>query len=474
MAIVGALRCTGNLRSVPASARQALVLAAVLACGCLPSVAAAEQQEHMVAGAIGQADATDPTVPEDWRVRGQFTNVSQWHPAFTSPYSGANSLSSRADSNETTDVTLYAGLRLSESSEVWANPEVDQGFGLSNTMGMAGFPSGEAYKVGANAPYLRIPRLFYRKVIGLGGEQRSVDSAANQLAGARSADNVTLTVGKFSVVDMFDTNTYAHDPRNDFMNWAIVESGAFDYAADSWGYSYGASVEWTQSRWTWRNGFFNLSKVPNERNMDMSFAQHEAVTELEERHQLLGRPGKLKLLLFLNHARMGSYADAVQLAKQTNTAPNTALVRRGSSQTGFAVNFEQELSANFGAFARASQNSGSREAYEFADITRSVSAGVSAQGDRWGRHDDTVGMAAVVNGLSDAARQYFAAGGLGILIGDGQLRHYAPEKIGELYYSLKASDHFKISVDYQHVINPAYNHDRGPVSIYGIRIHGES
>ena len=416
-----------------------------------------------------------PDTQNDRQLKGQFTHITQWHPAFTSPYSGANSLSGANDSNETTDLTLIAGLRLSSSSEIWANPEIDQGFGLNNTLGVAGFPSGEALKVGANAPYLRLPRLFYRNVTNLGGAEQTIAPGPNQMGGTRTADNVILTLGKFSAVDVFDTNTYAHDPRADFMNWSIVESGAYDYAADAWGYSYGASLEWTQSWWTARGGLFALSKIPNGKVLDPEFKQREWVGELEERHQLGGRPGKLKVLAYVNQGLMGSYVEAVQLAQQTNGTPDTGLVRRGSSSAGGALNFEQEVSPTLGTFARASMNNGSKEVFEFTEINQSVAAGLSAHGDNWGRRDDTFGLAGVANGLSGAARRYFAAGGIGVLIGDGKLPHYGLENIVETYYSyaLSTADRLVLTLDYQHINNPAYNRDRGPVSIFGVRLHAE-
>jgi high affinity Mn2+ porin len=436
-----------------------------------------------IAGEIGVQSAaasksgslpTDPAsidVTPAYRVLGQFTYVTQGYPSFTASYSGQNSLDPKTSSAETLDVTLFAGMRLSENSEVWADAELDQGFGLSDTLGMAGFPSGEAYKVGANEAYLRLPRLFYRKVVGLGGTPQPVDVAANQMAGFRVEDNVVLTLGKFSVADVFDTNRYAHDPRQDFLNWSIIESGAFDYAADAWGYAYGASAEWTRQWWTLRGGFFDLSKAPNGKVLDASFKQYEVVTELEERHRLGGRAGRVKLLLFDNRAKMGSYADAVNLAEQTNTLPEMVNVRHDSSQGGMAINVEQELSSGFGGFARVSRNEGAKEAYDFTDINRSVSAGISVQGNRWRRDRDTLGFAAAVNGLSSAAQQYFAAGGMGILIGDGQLAHYGLEKISEIYYLFGVTDSIRIAADFQYVINPAYNRDRGPISIFGARIH---
>ena len=421
-----------------------------------------------------QVSTAAPIASDTWGMYGQFTYVSQYHPAFTAPYTGNNSLSPGAANAKTTDMTLFAGMRVG-NGELWINPEVDQGFGLSNTQGIAGFPSGEAYKVGANSPYLRLPRVFYRQVFNLGGEEQSIPTAANQLARHQTADNVILTMGKFSVVDIFDTNAYAHDPRSDFFNWSVVDSGAFDYAADAWGYTKGASIEWTESWWTVRGGFFDLSTIPNTTVLDHTFAQHEWVGELEERHQLSGHPGKLKLLGFINQGSMGSYTDALQLALQTNSTPDTARVRRGSSRSGFALNLEQELASDLGAFARASANEGSKEAFDFTEINRSVAAGLSLKGNRWGHADDTAGLAFVANGLSNAARSYFAAGGMGIVIGDRQLPHYGLEKIMEAYYSyaVQEIDHLTLSLNYQYVVNPAYNRDRGPVNFFGVRLHKE-
>ena len=219
-----------------------------------------------VAAMNGSSPATsmtnDSPPPEIWAIHGQLTNVTQRHPRFSSPYSGENSLDASGRAEETTDITLYAGLRLWQGAELWINPEIDQGFGLSNTVGVAGFPSGEAYKVGANKPYLRLPRAFIRQVIAMGGDEQRVEAAANQLAGTKAADNLTITIGKFSVGDIFDINSYAHDPRADFLNWSLIDSGAFDYAADAWGFTYGAAAEWTQSNWTVRGGVFQLSKIP--------------------------------------------------------------------------------------------------------------------------------------------------------------------------------------------------------------------
>lgn len=419
----------------------------------------------------GTADS-EASTPEQWAVHGQFTNITQTHAAFKSPYSGSNSLSGNGDTQATTDLTLMLGLRLWRGAELWLTPEYDQGYGFDNTLGVAGFPNGGAYKVGAIAPYYRLPRAFIRQVIALGDVQEKVEASAMQLGGTRAADNFTLTVGKFAATDIFDNNTYAHDPRADFLNWSAVDGGAFDYAADSWGYTFGAAGEWNKDNWTLRAGAFELSAVPNGFVQDIDFTQHAVMVEAEARHQWLGHPGKLKLLAYVNHGAMGSYRDAVQMGIATGNAPDMSLVRRMSTSSGIVLNAEQELAPDVGAFVRISANLGEKETYEFTDIHRSVLAGLSLKGTRWGRSGDTLGVAVIENRISGAAQAYFAAGGLGVLVGDGAL-NYAPEQIFEAYYSLHVNSHLKIALDYQRVNNPAYNQDRGPVSIYGLRVHAE-
>ena len=420
----------------------------------------------MLATAQAHADS------EDWAVHGQWTTVSQKHNHFNSPYQGANSLDAQGRSEETTDLTVFAGVRLGANTEFWINPEIDQGAGLSNTIGLASFASGEAYKIGSNNPYLRVPRAFVRHVMPLGGDSDKVEGAANQLAGTRAQDNVTLTVGKMSVTDIFDTNSYAHDPRGDFLNWALIDAGAFDYAADAWGFTYGAAAEWTQGDWTARAGVYQLSPEPNGKIVKPDFSQIMLVAEFEQRYQWAGHPGKVKLLGFANHGGMADYADAVALGIAQNAAPDVKLVRRKAWRPGVAVNLEQEVAADLGLFLRASANDGVKEAYEFTEINRSLSGGMALKGARWGRPDDTVGLAGVVNAISGDARNYFARGGMGILIGDGAL-DYGQEKIVEAYYAAKLCKPATLSLDFQRIDNPAYNHARGPVNLVAVRMHAE-
>lgn len=421
----------------------------------------------------GAAAATgaDPDT-EDWAIHAQATNVYQKNTSFRSSYSGRNSLNAGGDTEETTDVTLFAGLRLARNTELWINPEIDQGFGLADTTGMAGFPSGEAYKIGAHAPYLRVPRLFVRHVVPLGADSEAVEAGPNQLAGDVATDKLTITAGKFGVTDVFDTNRYAHDPRADFLNWSLIDSGAFDYAADPWGFTYGIAAELERGSRTWRAGLFQLSPLPNDKIVAPHFGQYMLVGELEQRYRWRGHPGALRLLGFANKARMGRYDEALALAARQGGVPDTAAVRRPGWRAGLVLNLEQELAPGIGLFARAGANDGSKEAYEFTEINRSLAAGLAFEGEHWGRAGDRFGIAGVVNQISGDARAYLARGGIGILIGDGGLS-YGAEKIVEAYYAARLASWLSLSFDVQHATNPAYNKSRGPVPIYALRLHAQ-
>ena len=227
----------------------------------------------------------------NFSLHAQTTLLMQYAPRFRSPYVGTNSLYPN-QARETWDATFYAGLRLWEGAELWINPEIDQGFGLSSTLGVAGFVSGEAYKVGSSVPYARVPRMFVRQTIDLGGESQKVEAGINQFASKQTADRLVITVGKFGATDIFDTNKYAHDPRSDFFNWALVDTGTWDYAADAWGYTYGAAVEWYKGDWTLRGGLFDLSVTPNNTDLDPRFEQFQWIGEIEHRHRALGHAGQ--------------------------------------------------------------------------------------------------------------------------------------------------------------------------------------
>ena len=414
-----------------------------------------------------------PVVPDPDRVNfhGQMTFLEQAYPAFRSPYQGPQSLPGGGQGRETSDASLFVGVRLWRGAEMWINPEIDQGFGLANTLGVAGFTSGEAYKVGQTYPYARLPRAFIRQTIDLGGDTGKVEAGTSQFAGSQTANWLVLTVGKLSVVDIFDYNKYAHDPRNDFLNWSIVDTGTFDYAADAWGYTYGATTEWYQGYWTVRAGLFDLSIVPNSADLDPTFSQFQSVGEIERRYELWGHPGKIAVTGFLTRGRMGTFADAIALGLATGTTPTTAAVRVYQSRGGVSMNLEQEITSNVGAFVRAGWADGTKEPFEFTDIDRTAAAGLSIGGKPWGRPDDTIGVAGVINDIAPIHQAYFNAGGLGILVGDGQLPHPGFEQIFETYYSYALNAWMRVSFDYQFVNNPGYNTDRGPVNVFAGRFH---
>jgi high affinity Mn2+ porin len=416
--------------------------------------------------------AAIPAEEQNFAVHGQFTYVEQQTSEFNAPYSGPNSLSPDRGA-ETTDATLYLGARLWSGAEGWINGELDQGFGLDNTLGVAGFPSGEAYKVGKNQPYLRMPRLFIRQTLNLDDTRRTIEASANQLGGARSADRLVITVGKFSIGDVFDTNQYAHDPRIDFLNWTAIDAGTFDYAADAWGYTVGAAIEWYRGAWTLRGGLFDMSDVPNSAHLDPGFHEFQYIVEVERRHAMGSLPGRLALTIYQSHARMGLLDDAVQLAESTGSAVDIAAVRSYRTRAGASLNLEQQIAPDLGLFARLGKAAGDVEAYEFTDIDRTVSIGLSLQGNRWHRPDDTLGLAAIDNAISASRERYLNAGGLGILVGDGRLPHPGPEQIVETYYSLAMLHFAHLSFDYQWINHPAYNRDRGPVSVVAVRLHAQ-
>lgn len=423
--------------------------------------------------AVASARAEDNSAPGSFAFHAQTTITDQGNLAFSSPYAGSNSLPAKAEGRETADVTAFIGVRAWGGAEIWINPELDQGFGLHDTLGIAGFPSGEAYKVGRSNPYVRLQRLFLRQTIDLSGAVSKVDPDLNQFGGSQRANRIVLTIGKFAVTDVFDTNTYAHDPKHDFLNWALIDAGTFDYAADAWGYTVGASAEWYQGAWTWRLGAFDLSKVPNSEKLDPHFGQFQLIAELERRYSIAGHDGAVKTTAFLSRSRMGAFADAIALGAATETSADVALVRKYRSRTGVDLSLQQTLGGGLGLFARGGWASGNVEPYEFADIDRTASGGVSIRGKRWGRAGDTVALGVVVNGISKIHQAYFNAGGLGILVGDGRLPHPSTENIMEAYYDAALTNALHLSIDYQFVEHPAYNHDRGPVSILAARLHAQ-
>jgi len=412
---------------------------------------------------------TDPE-SDRWEIHGQTTFLPQGYPAFRAPYSGPNSLTPAPQLQETWSNSLYLNARLWEGGEVYYNPELLQGFGLNDTVGVAGFPSGEAQKSNFPYPHYNTSRLFVRQTFGFGGEQEDLASGPMQLAGKADVSRLTLQAGKFSVIDVFDGNSYAKDSRKDFMNWSIWAPGAFDYTADKLGLSYGATAELNQKQWALRSGYFLMDAVSNSNNFDTNvFRRGEYVIELETRYSLFSQPGKLRTIAWLNSAFSGSYRETLD---NPAFGVDIAQTRTGRIKYGYVINLEQALSDEVGLFGRWSWNDGKTEIMAFTDIDASLSLGASIKGTKWDRPDDVIGIGGAINALSRNHRDFIAAGGLGPLIGDGQL-NYRRERILETYYAFALNKALTFTADYQFVANPAYNADRGPVSIFSGRLHGE-
>jgi high affinity Mn2+ porin len=366
-----------------------------------------------------------------------------------------------------------ARVRLWKGAELYFNPELLQGFGLADTTGAAGFPNGEAQK--SNFPYPRfsVSRLFLRQEIGLGGETETVESDYGQLSAVKDVSRLTFQIGRFAVHDLFDTNDYAQDSRADFMNWSIWAAGAFDYAADRIGLTYGVAAELNQPFWAFRLGYFLVGNEPNSNVFDTNlFSRGMYNAELEVRYKLNDRPGTFKLGGWMHETFAGNYNDALNLLTYAGLDPNDAIVqtRQGRAMYGYYLNLQQEIADDLGVFARWSWNDGQSEISAFTDINASLSGGVSIKGNRWGRPDDTVGIGGAINFLSPPLASFLAQGGLGVLVGDGQLT-YAPERVLEAYYALQLTKGMTVTADYQLLDNPAYNAARGPINVFSGRLH---
>jgi high affinity Mn2+ porin len=417
--------------------------------------------------------------PDLIKLHGQATFVWQGYPSIRSPYAGTNSLPGSGQGRQTFDATLYAGVRLWQGAEFWANLEIDQGFGVGNTHGVAGYLTGEAYKLGSAYPYTRVQRYLIRQTIDLGGPPEKIEAHYNhnEFGGTHTANRIVLTAGKFSVADIFDTNKYANNPRNDFLNWSLINAGTLDYAGDAWGISYGVTAEWYQGAWTLRAGIFDLSVMPaggdspDAFRLDPTFQQYQLLGELEHRHELWGQPGSLKLTGFVSRGRAGHFANAVALAQLTGQPADINAVRAYTSRPGLSLNLEQQVSEAVGIFARAGWADGKVEPWDFTDIDRTLAGGVSIAGKSWGRPDDRIGIGGVVNDIAPIHRAFLNAGGLGILVGDGRLPNPGREKLIEAYYSIAFGATTRLTFDYQFVANPAYNTDRGPVNAFAVRVH---
>ena len=400
----------------------------------------------------------------------QATTVSQQHNGFTSPYSSVTSLTPDFDSQTSVTWTFFYGRKLWQNAEFYANPELTGGSGFNKTQGLAGFPNAEIYRVDDPSPKWSFARLYLKQTFGFGDQTEDCKDEKNQLAGSRKVERLTVIAGKFALNDFFDSNTYAHDPRTQFLNWALMDNGAWDYAADTRGYSWGLYLEYNQFNWTVRFASVMVPKEANQMRLEEKFPQFRGDNvEFEYRYSLFNKPGVTRALAYENYANMGNYRNTLNTPTYAN---DITLARSSSMKYGFGINLEQEINDNLGFFAKASWNDGRTETWAFTEIDSAFSTGISLKGNLWNRKEDGLGFAYLANGLSNDHRDYLATGGHGFIVGDGQL-NYASEQITEIYYRYSFVKNLDLTGDYQYVSNPAYNKDRGPVSIMALRIHYE-
>jgi high affinity Mn2+ porin len=402
----------------------------------------------------------------------QATIIDQYKPSFKAKYSGANSLTTTEESQSTITSTLYAGTRLWKNATVYLNPEISGGSGLSSTLGVAASTNGESFRVGSTEPKIYLARLFLQQLFPLSKEKKYAEADLNQLAGYIPEKYIGVSFGKIALSDYFDNNNYSHDPRTQFMSWGLMGNGAWDYPANTRGYTDALVVEYVTPKNELR---YSLALVPTQANgntLDYKIGKANSSTlEYTKNYSLNSKAGVVRVLIYYTIARMGNYDESIALSP---VDPDITATRKYSrSKYGFGINAEQALSKNTGVFFKTSWNDGNNEIWAFTEIDRTASAGIVTKGANWKRADDQVGLACVISGLSTPHKNYLKAGGKGFLLGDGAL-NYGPEQLAELYYSaalIKKS--LFLSGAYQFILHPGYNKDRGPVHVFSVRVHLE-
>lgn len=396
------------------------------------------------------------------------TVVYQSHDAFSVPYSGIKSLDNKQESQITVRNTWFVGLRLARHTSVYVNPELSGGSGLSGVAGIAGFPNGEAFRVGSGQPKVYFARAFIRHHIPLNDAHENFGNTFNQIIEGLPTKRITITVGKFSLLDYFDGSQYANDGRTQFMNWALMTGGAYDFSSDTRGNTWGTVAEIIVPNRTIRFSVTSPSYTPNGPTFDFNFPNASAFDfDFRQKFRSSHNPLTLGLTAFCNNTLGVVFKD------QLYTQPDSVAKRRNSyhSKYGFVFNLEQEFK-NWAWFTTTSWANGKTENYGFTQIDNSISGGVLLFGKSWKRPYDRLGIAGVVNGLSSEQQNFLARGGNGFIIGDGKLR-YAPEHVLEMYYSVQVSPNMYLTLDYQYIWNIAFNADRGDIGIWGIRSHIE-
>ncbi|CAM3873591.1 carbohydrate porin [Paracidovorax anthurii] len=455
----------------PRAFRAAALAAAALSVLAPPAHAAADDP------------AADSGEPPRWAVHAQSTYIWQRKPAFDAAYTGPNSLVTERERSYSFTATADLALRAWEGAQWHFNPEAAQGLPLSHLSGAGGLSNGELARSSGTRLKVYRARFFLLQRWNAGGETERIEPDFNEMGGTATARRWTLVAGNVSLLDYFDNNPYAKDPREQFFNWSFLTPGAWDYAADARGYTWSGILEYRTPQWAVRAGRALQPRESNGQALDRAWQRHygdqvEAESDLPV--ALPAGPLRGRVLLFRNRAVMGAFSDALDRARATGGAPSVADVRRLQTKAGWALTLEAPLGEDAGVFLRASRAGGRQETYAFTEIDRQVSVGGQWSGRAWGRPADRVGAALAVNSLSASHRDYLAAGGQGAFLGDGALR-YGSERVWEAYYRLALPAvetaagplQSSVSLGVQRIANPGYNRDRGPVDVYSARMHVE-
>lgn len=407
-------------------------------------------------------------------ISGQVNIIFQAHPSFPALYSGTNSLSAAGEHATSRVLTLYAGYQITPNTDILFDLEITGGRGISDALGLAGFTNLDVVRNPdlGSTPY--IARAMLHQVISLSSNRTESERGPFSLETQLPERRLEFRIGKFSLTDFFDLNSVGSDSHLQFMNWTIDNNGAYDYAADTRGYTYAAMVEYHDRRWAARFAEALMPKVANGINLDLDLSRaHSENGELEFHRDFLPRhPGIIRLLGYINHANMGVYRESIDdfLSGRQPFPDITAHPRDTRAKYGLGVNFEQAVSKNAKIFGRWGWNDGRTESFAYTEVDRTLALGLKLEGAVWGRSHDSGGVAAVWNAISGDHRRYLSLGGQGFLLGDGRL-NYRREKILESYYSLHIWRGVFAGPDLQYIRNPGYNYDRGPTLVAGGRLH---
>jgi high affinity Mn2+ porin len=408
-------------------------------------------------------------------ISGQGNIILQWHPTFPAKYSGPNSLSAPAQSATSRVFTLYTGYELTHSTEILLDIEDSTGTGIGNALGLAGFTNLDVVRTAAGVPLSHAPylaRLLLRQIVPLSKDHVRAERSFLGLATSLPKRRLEFCVGKFTMPDFFDTNGPGNDSHLQFLNWTVDNNGAYDYAANTRGYTDGAMMEYDDGRWSIRFAEALMPKIANGIQLDADIARARAENfEADYNGGFLHhRNGAIRFLAYLNHANMGNYREAIDLAGKTAQPNIVATRRQGRHKYGFDLNFEQNLTEKIRAFGRWGWNDGRNESFVYTEVDRALEFGGDYHGDAWHRKNDRAGAAFSLNAISGDHARYLALGGLGFLLGDGALT-YGREKIFEGYYTAHVWRGTFVSFDLQHINNPGYNQARGPVLVPSLRLH---